>query len=331
MYEKFFGLEKTPFSTVPDPNCVHMVGQHADAISGLVYGVMSRKGYLVLTGEAGLGKTTALGAMSHLLSDANVQSSLILNPILTAPEFMEMLMLNFGFQQIPASKAQRLKMLQEFLIRSDREGKVSALIVDEAHKLSADLLEEVRLLGNFEAADHKLLQIVLVGQDELHDRLNLPELWQLKQRMVVRMSLRRLDRDAVEQYLRFRWGKAGGTDPIPFTDGAVDAIAGWSHGIPRLINAICDNALLIAFSVATQTVDVQLIREACVELDLPTSAIKPRLRPSAGTIPMVQPVPQHVPVGPEGSQQNTLPQNTTPSFWVDSRPSLLKKWLGMES
>ncbi len=326
MYEKFFRLTKTPFSIVPDPNCVHLVGQHADAISGLVFGVLSRKGYLVLTGEAGLGKTTALGAMSHLLIDADVQSSLILNPILTAPEFMEMVMLNFGFKQIPESKALRLKMLQDFLIRSDQEGKVSALIVDEAHKLSADLLEEIRLLGNFEAADHKLLQIVLVGQDELNDRLNLPELWQLKQRMALRMTLHRLDRDAVEQYVRFRWGKAGGTDPVPFTDGAVDAIAGWSHGIPRLINAICDNALLIAFSDVRQTVDVQQVREACVELDLPTPAVKARLRPVAVPAPTLQAVPQPGPVAVESQ-----PQSTVPSFWEDSRPSLLKKWLRMGS
>jgi len=326
MYEKFFHLEKTPFSTVPDPNCVHLVGQHADAISGLVFGVLSRKGYLVLTGEAGLGKTTALGAMSHLLIDANVQSSLILNPILTAPEFMEMVMLNFGFKQIPESKAQRLKMLHDFLVHSDQEGRVSALIVDEAHKLSADLLEEIRLLGNFEAADHKLLQIVLVGQDELNQRLNLPELWQLKQRMALRMTLHRLDRDAVEQYVRFRWGKAGGADPMPFTDQAIDAIAGWSHGIPRLINAICDNALLIAFSETAQFVDVSQVRDACSELDLPTPAVKARLRPIPVPAPTLQAVPQPGPVAVESPTQLSVP-----SFWEDSRPSLLKKWLRMGS
>jgi general secretion pathway protein A len=322
MYEKFFQLEKAPFSTVPDPNCVHMVGQHADAISGLVYGVMSHKGYVVLTGEAGLGKTTALRVMSQLLSDANVQLSLILNPILTAPEFLEMLMLNFGIQQVPVSKAQRLKMLQEFLIRSDHEGKVSALIVDEAHRLSADLLEEVRLLGNFEAADHKLLQIVLVGQDELNDRLNLPELWQLKQRMVVRMSLRRLDRDAVEPYLRFRWAKAGGANSIPFTAQAIDAIAAWSHGIPRLINAVCDNALLIAFSKKTETVDVQQIRAACTELNLPTAAVKPRLEPSATRAAASRPVQHQIPVAQRGAERHAIPQ-----FWQYSGPSLLEKWL----
>jgi general secretion pathway protein A len=306
MYEKFFLLERPPFSIVPDPNCVHLVGQHADAISGLAYGVMSRKGYLVLAGEAGLGKTTALGAMANLLSDANVQLSVILNPILTAPEFLEMVLLNFGFVQVPASKTQRLKMLHEFLIRSDCEGKTSALIVDEAHKLSADLLEEVRLLGNFEASDHKLLQIVLMGQDELNNRLNLPEMWQLKQRIVIRMSLRRLDRDESEQYLRFRWRKAGGAELLPFTDAGIDAVAAWSHGIPRLINSICDNALLIAFAAATQTVDVALVHEACVELDLPTPPLKPRPKI---TLPMAAPQPP--------------PTEAAPQLWQYSGASML--------
>ena len=331
MYEKFFQLEKTPFSTVPDPNCVHLVGQHADAISGLAYGVMSRKGYLVLTGEAGLGKTTALGAMAHLLGDSNVQLSMILNPILTAPEFLEMVLLNFGFQQVPASKARRLKMLHEFLIRSDKEGKTSALIVDEAHKLSVESLEEIRMLGNFEASGHKLLQIVMVGQDELNDRLNLPELWQLKQRMVIRMSLNRLDRDAVEQYLRFRWGKAGGGAPIPFTEAAIDAIAAWSHGIPRLVNAICDNALLIAFSAATQTVDANLIREACIELDLSTPTLKVRLRTPEPTTAPSRPASHSVPAATQASQPTLAPPNDAPNLWIDWRPSLLKKWLGMGS
>jgi general secretion pathway protein A len=323
VYENFFRLQKTPFSTVPDPNCVHLVGQHADAISGLTYGVMARKGYLVLTGEAGLGKTTAVGAMVQLLSDANVQLGLVLNPILTSPEFMEMALMTFGFENIPLSKTQRLKMLQEFLIRSDRDGKTSALIIDEAHKLSAELLEEVRLLGNFEANDHKLLQIVLVGQNELNDRLNRPDLWQLKQRIVVRMALQRLDRDAVEQYLRFRWSKAGGSDPIPFTESAIDAIAAWSLGIPRMINAICDNALLIAFGAASETVDVPLIREACTELDLPTPPLRTRLKTPAPAALAPAPILPRIdfPV----AEEPAVARDTAPQFWQYSGPSLKEK------
>ena len=272
MYERFFQLERTPFAMVPDPECVYFAGQHADVIGGLVFGVLSRKGYLVLTGEAGLGKTTAVAAMSHLMGESSVQTSLILNPILTGPEFMEMVLLNFGFNKIPASKAQRLKIFQDFLIRSDAEGKVTALVIDEAHKLSAELLEEIRLLGNFEAADHKLLQMVLVGQPELHDRLNLPELWQLKQRIAIRMSLVRMDRETVAQYLIFRWNKAGAAGPIPFTEASIDAIASWSKGIPRLINAICDNALLLAFSDSSKSVRLSHIREACSDLHLSTTS-----------------------------------------------------------
>jgi len=323
MYEKFFQLERMPFSTVPNPECVCFAGQHADAIGGLVFGVLSRRGYLVLTGEAGLGKTTALGAMAHLMGKSSVQTSLILNPILTGPEFMEMVLLNFGFNDIPSSKAQRLKIFQDFLIRSDAEGKVTALVIDEAHMLSTELLEEVRLLGNFETADHKLLQMVLVGQPELNDRLNLPELWQLKQRIAIRMSLARMDRETVAHYLIFRWSNAGATIPLPFVEGAIDAIAAWSKGIPRLINAICDNALLIAFSEETRTVEVRHIREACKELDLSVSTLRPRF--DSSTAPQKIPLPE--PADPE--PQSPPANNHEPQLWIEKRPSLLKRWIGM--
>ena len=200
------------------------------------------------------------------------------------------------------------------------------MIVDEAHKLSTELLEEVRLLGNFEATDHKLLQIVLAGQNELVDRLNLPELWQLKQRIAIRMCLKRLDRHAVEEYIRFRWGKAGGASNIPFTHGAVDAIASWSGCVPRLINGICDNALLIAFSQETHTVDVPQIREACKELDLPTMAPFARIEPSVPTRPALRPVPPGQLDPPTGPVE---PERPIFSSWADSQPSLLKRWLRM--
>jgi general secretion pathway protein A len=330
MYEKFFQLERTPFSTVPNPECVYLAGQHADAIGGLVFGVMSRRGYLVLTGEAGLGKTTAVGAMAHLMGKSNVQTSLILNPILSGSEFMEMVLLNFGFKDIPQSKAQRLKIFHDFLIRSDAAGKVTALVIDEAHKLSSELLEEIRLLGNFEAADHKLLQMVLAGQPELNERLNLPELWQLKQRIMIRMVLQRMDRETVLEYLIFRWGKAGATAPIPFTEGAVDAIAAWSHGIPRLINSICDNSLLIAFSEETRTVHPRHIREACKELDLPTPPLATRfndpMAPSVFVPPAVVPTPLTSEV-PEPPPQDTG-NSSDPQAW-ELKPSMMERWRGM--
>ena len=321
MYEKFFALTKSPFSLVPDPDCVHLTAQHADAISGLAFGILARKGYLVLTAEAGLGKTTALRSLSQLLAESNVQSSVIFAPTLTGPEFLELALLNFGFKDVPTSKAQRLKLLEEFLVRSDADGKILALIVDEAHQLSPELLEEVRLLGNFESNDCKLLQIVLVGQNELNDRLNLPQLWQLKQRIAFRLSLRRLDREGVEEYIRFRWAKAGGEDTTPFASSALDGIASWSNGIPRLINVICDNALLIAFAETSRTVSIQTVREACEELSLPTPTITPRSPSFTGARPFLDPAEQPLPestekVGPE----------TPPNGWAASNPSLVKRW-----
>ena len=274
MYESFFSLTKTPFSLVPDPESVQLTAQHADAIRGLAFGVLERRGYLVLTGEAGLGKTTAVRALSQLLTESNVDFSIIPAPTFTASEFLESVMLNFGFSDISPSKAQRLRLLEEFLVQSDAAGRVLALIVDEAHQLSPELLEEVRLLGNFESASGKLLQIVLVGQPELNDRLNLPQLWSLKQRINIRLSLRRFDREAVEEYIRFQWKQAGGTERIPFSDAAIDAVARWSNGAPRLINSICDRALLIAFSETSATVDLQAVRDACEDLALPLPAIR---------------------------------------------------------
>lgn len=320
MYERFFGLTKAPFSLVPDPNCLHLTAQHADAISGLAFGVLDRKGYLVLTGEAGLGKTTALRALSQLLSESNADASIILAPTLSGPEFLEMALLNFGFRDIPSSKARRLKMLEEFLLHVDAEGRIAALIVDEAHQLSPELLEELRLLGNFEAADHKLLQIVLAGQNQLNDQLNLPQLWQFKQRITLRFSLRRLDREAVEEYIHFRWGKAGGGAEVPFSGTAIDAIAAWSNGVPRLINVLCDNCLLIAFSETRHEVDVKMVREACEELSLPATTI-PRGAPSfAGARSVTPPVEELIPVSnDQGSSDGR------PDAWTAWRPSLLKR------
>jgi len=325
MYESFFGLANAPFSLVPDPECIHLTAQHADAISGLAFGVLARKGYLVLTAEAGLGKTTALRALSQLLAESNVVSSLIFSPTLTPSEFLELAMLNFGLPEVPASKARRLKMLEKFLVAADAEGKTAALIVDEAHQLSADLLEEVRLLGNFETGSRKLLQIVLVGQNQLNDQLNLPQLWQLKQRITLRMSLRPLDRQAVEEYIRFRWGKARGADPTPFSSAAIDAIANWSKGVPRLVNVICDNALLVAFSESSRSVDVQTVREACQELSLPTPAIVRNTPSFSGARPAT--VPRESLMLSVGNGDPEPVEMTPDTSWAAARPSLLKRWL----
>jgi general secretion pathway protein A len=223
---------------------------------------------LELSGTAGSGKTTLLTWVLQKLPPAQIQSSVILNPTLTRDEFIEMVMLDFGIQDIPASKAHRLWLLQQFLLKGHQDGKVNVLVIDEAHKLSAELLEEIRLLGNFERADEKLLQVVLIGQSELDDVLSRPELWQFKQRISVRLSLRPLEASEIERYISHRWTVAGGKNGPPFSAGAITNIAEWSSGIPRLINSICDNALLLAFADVASSVDTEHINAAATDLRL---------------------------------------------------------------
>jgi general secretion pathway protein A len=325
MYEKYFGVQRAPFSMVPDPQCVHVAGQHSDAISGAVFGILERRGCIVLTGEAGLGKTSVLRATVDLLSDSKIRVSLISHPTLDASELLELALINFGIQPVPASKALRLKALEEFLVASDAAGRICVLIIDEAHMLPAPALEEIRLLGNLEAGNQKLLQILLAGQNELNTRLDSPELWQFKQRVAVRLSLDPLDRDAVEDYIAFRWTSAGGTSH-PFDPAAVSAIATWSHGIPRVINAICDNALMLALSDAVRVVGVNLVQDVCTDLRFETPALAGIPLPSDPVLEQ-ESEPVAVPLA-------AVPAPAAPAH--EYRPpvpgpvgsSVVKKWLG---
>ncbi len=275
MYQQFFGLRKKPFGMTPDPGLLFLTGQHREALAGLTYAILDRKGFVVLTGEAGTGKTTLLAKVLQSLPTSRIQSSVILNPTLTPAEFLEMALLDFGMTEVPASKAQRLMKLQQLLLAGQREGKISALVIDEAHKLSAEVLEEIRLLGNFERDDQKLLQILLLGQSELNQVLNREDLRQLKQRIAVRFSIGELSAAEVEQYVRYRWARAGGSLPTPFLPEAVTRLAEWSRGIPRVINAICDNALMLAFAESASQVTAAHVTEACRDLDLIDSERRP--------------------------------------------------------
>jgi general secretion pathway protein A len=268
MYEQFFGLDRHPFSITPDPGVLFLTAQHREALTGLTYAILGRKGFVVLTGDAGTGKTTLLSRVLQYLPAQRIRSSVILNSTLSPAEFLEMAMLDFGLTDIPQSKAQRIHILQQFLLSGDAAGQISALVVDEAHKLSREVLEEIRLLGNFENANNKLIQILLIGQNELTDVLNREDLRQFKQRIAVRLKLEALSRADVAQYIQHRWTKGGGSRPAPFPAAVVEQIAGHSQGIPRLINAICDNALLLAFAKGQSTVAAEHVLEAAGDLDL---------------------------------------------------------------
>jgi len=240
----------------------------------LCYGLLERKGLILLLGHAGTGKTTLLARAVLGLPPSRVQFASIVNPTFTAAEFMETVLLGFGIREIPASKPQRLARLEKHLLQTQTDGKIAALIVDEAHKLSTDALEEVRLLGNLERRSEKLLQIILAGQNELAATMNREDCVQLKQRVSLRVALRPLAAADVGRYIACRWARAGGRQRAPFSQQALELTARVTQGIPRMINVVCDNALMVAFGEQSSTVEVSHVSQSCVELDLLDGAVE---------------------------------------------------------
>ena len=351
MYKAFFGLAKAPFHLTPDPDCLYLTVQHREALAGLTYAILARKGFVVLTGNAGTGKTTLLTRILAYLPVSRIQSSVIVNPTLTPPEFLEAALMDFGFKDIPESKAQRVAMLQSFLWKGHRQGKVSALIVDEAHKLTTEVLEEIRLLGNFESANEKLLQVVLVGQCELDEILNRDRLRQFKQRISVRLAIEPLSETDIAQYIQYRWTKAGGGD-APFTADAIAAIGEASEGVPRVINVLCDGSLIHAFADESATVKVRHVLAVCRELRLvepvphsaepvfepdPVPAEKPPLAPAPVVqtplvqAPLAEPLALEAPLVPAPAAA-PLPFKTLARYEpVAPRLSLLARLTGRRS
>ena len=266
MYNQFFGVHKAPFNLTADPDFLYLTAQHREALAGLSYAILARKGFVVLTGTAGTGKTTLLTRIMQQLPPSRVQYSVILNPTLSTSEFLEAALMDFGLKEIPISKAQRISKLLDFLWKAHQAGQISALIVDEAHKLSLDVLEEIRLLGNFESGGEKLLQIALVGQSELDDVLNSEPLWQFKQRIARRMIIKPLAAEEVGLYIQYRWAIAGGKE-APFSAEAVASIGQATHGIPRLINVTCDNALIEAYADESVMVEARHVNGVCRDLN----------------------------------------------------------------
>jgi general secretion pathway protein A len=265
MYQDHFGLKSDPFGMTPDPKMLHMTVAQREALAGIMYGVLARRGFIALIGEAGTGKTTLLNKLMQTLKQSSAHFSVIFNPMLTAAEFLESALADFGVEDIPESKAQRLLVLNKLLLKADEQRSTSVLIVDEAHKLSPEVLEEIRLLSNFERAEAKLLQIILAGQPQLAEVLDRPELRQLKQRVAVRLSIDRLSAPENQAYIARRWMSAGGGEH-PFTPSALQLIARCSDGIPRMVNSICDNSLMLAMAEGVSVVTAVHVREAAKDL-----------------------------------------------------------------
>jgi general secretion pathway protein A len=268
MYLESFGLKKKPFSLASDPSMLFFTDSHREALAVLCYGLLERKGLMMMVGHAGTGKTTLVARAVVGLPASRVQFAFILNPTFSSAEFMETVLLGFGIRDIPASAPQRVARLERHLTQLQTDGRIAALIVDEAHKLSMEALEEIRLLGNLESHSEKLLQVILAGQNELATLMNREDCVQLKQRVALRVSLRPLTPIEVGQYINCRWTRAGGKQRAPFANEAIDLAARLSHGIPRLINVICDNALIVALGEQCRSVEAQHVIQCAKELDL---------------------------------------------------------------
>ena len=268
MYEQFFGFRERPFDLTPNPRYLVLTEVHREALSNLEYGIASGKGITLLIGEAGSGKTTLIRAAIDK-QPSRVYCTHLHNPALTRGEFVEMLAERFGLSDAArTSKTALLIELEVVLKARRRAGETTVLIVDEAQSLSAELLEEIRLLANIETDDEKLLLVILAGQPELSDRLNDRNLRQLKQRVALRCELRPLTLQETAAYLAGRIRAAGGVGAQVFTREAVTKIYELSHGIPRIISVIADNALLSAFAQGRRPVSSQVVTEVCRDFDL---------------------------------------------------------------
>lgn len=268
MYLQHFGLERNPYSLTPDPRFLFFTAKHREALAALLFGVTERKGLIVMTGEAGTGKTTLIRKLLSSCPEDSVQFSVIINPALTGPELLESILMDFGLKDLPSSKAARLARFKDLLVAAHKHQRIVVLVIDEAHLLGSDLIEEIRLLSNFETCEQKLLQIVLAGQKELNRNLNLPSMTQVKQRVAIRMQLDPLSPTDVEPYIRTRWAKAGRQAPLPFRPESIQVISSFSGGIPRLINVMCDAALVNAYGTGKKEIRSEDIAEVIADLQL---------------------------------------------------------------
>jgi general secretion pathway protein A len=280
MYNAFFGFSESPFNLSPDPAFFFRSEQHEEALANLVYGVQARKGFIVLSGEVGTGKTTMLECLRDYLEAQYTEFAFIFNSRITVDQFFEMIAYDLDLPCQRASKTEVLFALNKLLVEQTVEGRTVVLIIDEAHNLEWDVLEEVRLLGNLENRDGKLLQIILSGQPELERKLDAPNLRQLKQRVVLRCNLEPFTlRDSVG-YIVSRLEHAGMPDQALFSEELMSEIHVRAQGIPRVINALCDNLLLTAFAMESRTCMMDMLDEVCrdMRLEWPGSRRRSRVR-----------------------------------------------------
>lgn len=268
IYNAYFGFTENPFNISPDPEFLYRSPQHEEALANLIYGVRSRKGFIVLSGEVGTGKTTMLECLRDYLDSQRIEFAFIFNSRLTPDQFFEMMAFDFDLQCDRKSKTEVLFALNALLIQQAERGRTCVLIVDEAHNLDWEVLEEIRLLGNLENRQGKLLQIILSGQPELDRKLDAPNLRQLKQRVVQRCSLNPLTPEEAAAYVELRMARAGKPNQDIFPPELLEEVYKRSRGIPRVINLLCDNLLVTTFAMEQRVATIEMLDEVCQDLRL---------------------------------------------------------------
>lgn len=268
MYESYYGLKKNPFSIVPDPQYLYLGTSHREALSQLLYGIKEKKGFIVLTGEVGTGKTILLHyLLDKINTDGQTKAVFLFNPKLSVDDFIHYILRDLGVDAENTTKGKALYLLSQTLRAILQKGGQFVLFVDEAQSLGQELLEEIRLLSNLETTEARMIQIVLVGQPELDEFLKEPRFRQIKQRINLRYHLRPLSYKETEEYIEKRLKITGAKNPL-FTKRAIKEIYDYSGGVPRLINILCDNSLLNAFAADQMVVDTECVEEAAKDLQI---------------------------------------------------------------
>lgn len=267
MYEEFYGFKELPFNVTPDPRFLYRSTSHRDALAYITYGVFQKKGFIAVTGEVGVGKTTVVNAFIDLFQPS-LEVAFVFTTKFPFDQLLYLVCNDFGIEVEGRNKAQMLMELNRFLIRQYENNRNTVLIIDEAQNLTPDVLEELRMLSNLETRDRKLIQIMLVGQPELEKMLNLNEMRQLRQRIPGICRIPMLGREDLENYVEFRLEVAGSDGNGPdFTNDAMEEIFHYSGGTPRLINILCDRVLLIGYVSNTRTIDGRIVREGIRDLE----------------------------------------------------------------
>lgn len=268
MYKSFYGLKESPFNVNPDPRFLYLTKQIEEALTGLMYGIQTRKGFITLTGEVGTGKTTLVNRLLDWLHHRKARTAFLFNSRMNSNQLFDFILAEFDIPCESKSKSQQLMKLNHWLLERYRAGETVVLIVDEAQNLTFPVLEEIRLLTNLETSTEKLLQIVLSGQPELEEKLKLPQLRQLRQRIMLRCRTSPLSKEQTYEYIRERLRIAGADGKPIFSEKAMDAIHIYSLGIPRVVNLLCEHSLVNGFVEQQRPIETKIVEDVAHEFQL---------------------------------------------------------------